>query len=177
MAESEKETTRHRAIQEIKAQAFSAKKHAVVTGHLSFFQGGNCDLIYTTSDLETYTYIFYLCTPPEVVHERRRKDVQERSELSTEALQKWQHFELSKVRPLCYEHSILLHIIPGQAPDRSKLINLLRDLEANSTEEANKAVVHERIRSVIKGMSEQFKSALVFDGDKTLVTEDTGALF
>lgn len=177
MADSEKEIVRRHAIQQIKTEAFNAQKHAVITGHFSFWQGDKCDFVYTTSDLETYTHIFYLCTPPEVVHERRRKDVRERAELSCEALQEWQQAELSKARDLCYAHSILLHIIPGEAPDRSKLVNLLRDLEVNFTGESNKAVVQERVCSIVKNMPERVKSALVFDGDKTLIAENTGALF
>jgi uracil phosphoribosyltransferase/phosphoserine phosphatase len=136
--------------------------------------------VYTSNDLDTFTHILYLDVPAELVAERSRDDTQKnRPASSVNHLRRWQLAEKTELRSLCRHHGILFSLVSSPPPTMlNKISRLLRDFR-DHTEECNLSRAETRLDEVLKDSSGEVKleTVVVMDADRTLASEDTGALF
>ncbi|KAH7872100.1 uracil phosphoribosyltransferase-domain-containing protein [Lentinula edodes] len=174
----EKTVWRERAIDQIQEDCTISGRVALVAGHFMFWDeyDKTPQLGWTEHDQTTFTHILYLHVPPDVIAQRRMNDSNRaRSSISDEHLRKWQQAECDQLRLVCLEHKILFSIVP---PSRHKIAKLLRNFQRN-TEEYNLSCARDRLDEVVREVAGpgKLKTTLVMDGDRTLIAEDTGALF
>lgn len=72
--EASKEIHRGLAIRAIAQQCRDSGQISVVTGHLTFWIGGEAKPVFTQGDPETFTHILYLKNPRETIAEHRPRD-------------------------------------------------------------------------------------------------------
>lgn len=181
--ETEMTQLRQQAIRHIQKDAAARGSTAVVTGHSMFWseEVESPTSVLTEDDLDVYTHIIYLEVPAEVIIERRRSDTQrERLQVSTSHIEKWQQTEMQELRSICRENNILFVKMSGNSQNTmSKVVKLLEAFRTHcavSSVEIAESVVRNTIaRESMLG--KQLQTMLVFDADKTLAAEDTGALF
>ncbi|ESZ91850.1 uracil phosphoribosyltransferase [Sclerotinia borealis F-4128] len=167
------------AIQKIGDQSTELGCVAIVAGHFMFWEEGGTNqpvLVWNSADAEVYTHIIYLKVPAAIVQQNRLKDKErKRSQASVQHLNKWQEKEMFGLRETCYQNAILITCV-GALDQVSKLVlNFRHDSESNNLVLANTMLT----RQVLSADAEQDwpETMLVMDGDRTLVAEDTGALF
>ena len=178
LEEPEKQHWRQLAIDTIGRKCADNGQVAVVAGHLMFWpeeeEAGQP--VYTRSDLDVFTHIFYLDIPAELVAQRRLDDMaRNRPSVSVDHLRKWQQAEKTELRRLCLHHGILFSLVPHPALP-SKVSTLLRDFRQH-TEEYNLSRAESRLDEALAAGQGQLETVLVMDADRTLASEDTGALF
>ncbi|KAG8749303.1 hypothetical protein FRC11_011450 [Ceratobasidium sp. 423] len=173
MHDQQKYGTRERAIRVISAECASSGRVGVVAGHLLFWdEHAPAQLAWTAADASVYTHIFFLDVPSEVVAKRRSGDtVRARPPASLAHLEKWASAEQSQLREICLENGILFTITSP-----SKVATLLRDVQCH-TESFNLDRAGEYLDSIVSTHKSNSNSILVLDGDRTLIPDDTGALF
>ena len=169
---------RQEAIFRIKSKSLSEKKVAIVAGHYMFWSETKKvgTVVCTEADKSTYTHILYLNVPEEVIESRRQGDVKRnRSPASRTHLRKWQDNEKTQLRQICCEYGILFTVISSESTQFSRIVALLQDFRAHS-EELNLSRAKLKLEEIIaeRGPSDLM---LVMDADRTLASEDTGALF
>ncbi|KAJ3863985.1 uracil phosphoribosyltransferase-domain-containing protein [Lentinula novae-zelandiae] len=169
MDDREKISWRERAIDQIREDTITGRV-ALVVGHFMFWDEYNKtpQLGWTEHDQTTYSHILYL-------HRRMDDSNRIRSSISVEHIRKWQQVECDQLRLTCLEHKILFSIVP---PSRPEIAKLLRKFQRN-TEEYNLSCARHRLDEVVREVAGpgKLKTMLVMDGDRTLIAEDTGALF
>ncbi len=170
---------RQRAIDKIGKTCTSSRKVAVVTGHFMFWteekEGGQA--VHTPNDFSTYTHILYLDVPAEDVFQRRLNDKDKiRPSTSVPKLHEWQQTEKTQLRRLCYENLILFSNVSSKTMLLSRVLSLLRDFRQQS-EQHNVSCALKVLDGTFLTTPNQLETVLVFDADKTLAAEDTGALF
>ncbi|KAE8382870.1 uracil phosphoribosyltransferase-domain-containing protein [Aspergillus bertholletiae] len=177
LGDRSRQTFRSFAVNNIKRKCMALKKAGVVTGHLMFWnEGQDAEPVYTQTDWDTFTHIIYLDVPPEEILKRRLNDTNRaRSNISVNHVQRWVEVEKRALRQLCYRHSILFCAVsPSMIPkDVERLVcdfithdegyNLLHALS-----------VLDNIPAVQRGI---LRRMIVFDADRTLASQDTGAMF
>ncbi|KIK59250.1 hypothetical protein GYMLUDRAFT_74517 [Collybiopsis luxurians FD-317 M1] len=169
----EKTLWRERAIDWIMEDSTRSGRVAVVAGHFMFWDEPDKagQVVWTAHDEQTYTHILYLDVPPDTVAQYRLNDrARARSVVSQEHLRRWQDTERDQLRLLCLQHGILFaNITPHKAPI------LLRDIHLH-TEDHNLSCAQSKLDDALSSPVHS-KTMLVFDGDKTLIADDTGELF
>lgn len=182
--EEEKIHWRQRAIESIRQKSAESGRAAVVTGHFMFWSEGDeaGRPVYTQSDLDTYTHIVYLDTPPETVAEWRQRDpFRRRWPAPVEIIRRWQLAEKTELRQLCRDNGILFVALPCDEPrTTARIIAMLLDFRQH-TEAHNLACAKKRLEDALAAHRNHcqgnLQTALVLDADRTLAAEDTGALF
>ncbi|KAK3303901.1 uracil phosphoribosyltransferase-domain-containing protein [Chaetomium strumarium] len=169
------------AIKAIGEQSCSSGLAAVVTGHLMFWDEDNdylTEMVYTQSDLDTYTHIVYVNPAPELVVQWRQGDLsRNRPPVSAEHIRKWQQFEKAELRRLCRDNGILFISVPDAETVLDRVAALLLDFERH-TEGHNLDKAVDMLRSVLdRHREKKMQTTLVLDGDRTLAPVDTGPLF
>lgn len=176
--DSEKTVYREIAIQHIAARCQSEGKIGIVAGHLTLWTGTGALEVYTQADLETYTHILYLDTPPETIYEYRLNDKsRDRPEMSVGDLRRWQWSEKSRAKTLCRHHGIMfftLHV--SLEHGFTRVASLMRDIRDHSEEENLRRALA-RLDDIVAPSANKIESVLVLDADKTLAPIDTGARF
>lgn len=182
LEEQGKKYWRQRAINTIQANCSDSGQVAVVAGHFMFWseEQETVTIVCTQSDLDVYTHILYLDISTDIVEQRRRNDTgKNRPSLSASHLRKWQQEEKTQLRNLCRHHGILFSLIsPYQTEETflEKVSTLLLDFK-DHTEKHNLNQAMSRLDRVVAAGEGQLNTMLVMDADKTLATEDTGAIF
>jgi uracil phosphoribosyltransferase/phosphoserine phosphatase len=163
------------AIEIISNKCRDSGKTGIVTGHyLLWDEGKECVNVCTPNDLAIYSHMLYLDMPPAVIVGRRREDIiKRRAEFSVGHLRKWQETEKKALREACQCHGILYcslssHLLPLGVE------KLLRDFSCQNVYN-NLLVALGTLDGAIVNR-EQLKM-VVFDADRTLNAEDTGAMF
>ena len=179
MREQEKVHWRQLAIDTIRKQCVASERVAVVAGHFMFWpeeeEVGRP--VYTQHDLGTYTHILYLDVPAGTVAQRRLDDVERgRPSASVTHLCKWQQAEKTQLRRLCRHHGILFSLLPAHSMPLDNALLLLRDFQYR-TEKVNLFLAQRMLDDALRAKLSQLKTVLLFDADRTLAAEDTGALF
>ncbi|KAJ3996124.1 uracil phosphoribosyltransferase-domain-containing protein [Lentinula boryana] len=169
MEEHEKTLCRERAIKDIQQTCALTGRVAVVVGHFMFWdekdEAGRS--VWTGSDQTIFTHILYLDIPAQVVALRRHMDSRRiRPAISEEHIRKWQRAEREQLRILSLEHRILFSAIPPE-----KVAMHLRYFREH-TEDHNVSRAEHTLDEAFRE-----ETTLVFDGDRTLIPEDTGMLF
>lgn len=171
MSNDDKVHWRELAIEAIGKKSAESGQTAVVTGHYMFWSDEEevGSVVCTPKDLDVYTHILYLHVPVQAIVDRRRDDKERaRPAVSKTRVAQWQELEERELRQLCRQHSILFCLVSP-----SQILRLLQDFRVHS-EEHNLIEAKRRLDSAIQS---QKKTVLVIDGDRTLATGDTGALF
>ncbi|KAF5350833.1 hypothetical protein D9757_013532 [Collybiopsis confluens] len=176
MDEGEKTHWRERAIDKIAEDSALSGRVGVVAGHYQFWNPEDKvgQIVWTEHDAEVFTHILYLDIPARTVAEYRLGDLKRaRAFCSEEHLQKWQDAERDQLRLLCLEKGILFSNVPP-----SKVATFLRDIRLHN-EDHNLSCAQKRLDQAISQSSppSQLETVTVFDCDRTLIAEDTGALF
>ncbi|KIY68252.1 hypothetical protein CYLTODRAFT_453691 [Cylindrobasidium torrendii FP15055 ss-10] len=149
----------------------------IVAGHFLFWDIGNGardppPSIWTSGDAETYTHILYLKSTVEIIASRRQNDsLRKRPALSVEHLERWQEEEIRQLRETCLRNGILFSEVPQE-----KVSSVLRDI-VHHTEAHNLSLSRSHLDTICRSPSFASETVLLLDGDKTLIEEDTGALF
>ncbi|WPH04569.1 Hypothetical protein R9X50_00746100 [Acrodontium crateriforme] len=168
---------RRNAINEIHRIAAKDGKTAVVAGHCMFWSATSATSIVTDKDLEIYTHIIYLDVDAHIIAERRENDASRAREyLSVGTLALWQEAELKWLRENCNKHNILLSILYNE--NSTNLLNHVSDMLRNFDEhnEANNMrEIQAQIDTIVSRT--EWETVMVVDGDRTLIAEDSGALF
>lgn len=177
-SEADKLQWRQLAVTKIRDACAASDRVGVVVGHFMFWDEDDASgqIVLTESDWDTFTHILYLDVPTELIEQRRRDDSQRsRRAVSPDHLHRWQEAEKAGLRRLCGEHGILFCCVsPGPAL-LGKVTSLLHDFRVhNEVYNHAKAVV--RLEEIFAGRK-HLETALVLDGDRTLIAEDTGELF
>jgi uracil phosphoribosyltransferase/phosphoserine phosphatase len=171
---------RQAAIEHIGRESVKFGLTAVVTGHFMFWSEGDVagQTVYTQGDLDTYTHIVYLDTPPETVATWRQLDTRTRCPTTAEHLRRWQEAEKTELRRLCRSNGILFMSVSDPTKALDKIVMLLLDF-AQHTEKHNLSSAKNQLEDVISAYPcrEKLQTALVLDADRTLAAEDTGVLF
>ena len=179
MEEEEKRHWRQRAIDTIGKNCVDSGQVAVVAGHFMFWsQKEEVGLpVYTRNDFDVFTHILYLDMPAELIAQRHLDDT-ERNRTATSAshLRKWQHEEKAQLRHLCRNHGILFLLIAPCATLVKEVSVLLQDFRYHN-EQYNLSQAEKRLDDAVLASKGQLETILVMDADRTLATEDTGALF
>ncbi|KAK6591835.1 uracil phosphoribosyltransferase [Botrytis cinerea] len=135
------------------------------------------DQVWTASDLEVYTHIIYISVPAGTIAERRQKDTtRSRTPTSAEHLQRWQDIEQNMLKALCRESGIAFSVLASTS-------NLVVDCAQQlcnfrlHTEIHNLKHAEDRLDEIFGPNREKLETVLVVDGDKTLTSMDTGAMF
>ncbi|RYP26224.1 hypothetical protein DL768_011789 [Monosporascus sp. mg162] len=171
---------RKHAIDTIWKESAKSGKCAIVAGHFMFWSADEAEgrRVVTQNDLESYTHIFYLGVPPEVIACRRLEDTtRSRTELSVDHLRRWQSAEITELRKLCRLHGILFSVVPeGGSFNASRFCSLIRDARVH-TEEENLSRVMQRLDELLASDLDRVETILLTDADRTLASDDTGQLF
>lgn len=177
-SDSEKAVYREIAIQHIAAKCQSDQRVGIVAGHLTLWTGTGALEIHTQADLETYTHILYLDTPPETISEYRLNDQKrERPEMSVEELRRWQWSEKSRAKTLCRQHGIMfINLRLPLEPGISRATSLMRDIRDHSEQENLRRALA-RLDDIVAPSSNKIETVLVLDADKTLAPLDAEARF
>lgn len=165
---------RKQAIEAIGQECAHTGRIGMVAGHLLLREQGGPQSVWTHSDENIYTHMFYLDVSPEVVEERRKKDTKERKHVELEDLRKWQEEEKTALGNLCYKHSILFSTVVD--PPLEPALELIRDFQLHS-EKHNLALAEQRLDAAVALNLPRLQTMLVLDGDKTLAPQDTGKIF
>ncbi|MDI1493105.1 MAG: hypothetical protein OHK93_004892 [Ramalina farinacea] len=176
MKDNEKEHWRKLAIETIGKESAESGKPAIVTGHYMFWSDEEAvgSVVCTKKDLDVYTHILYLDVPVKWIVDRRRDDKERaRPPISKTRVEEWQEFEKRELRRLCREYGILFSLVSPDPTSLSQILRLLQDFRVHS-EEYN---LIEAKRQLDDAIQSQQNTVLVIDGDRTLATGDTGALF
>ncbi|KAJ3748043.1 uracil phosphoribosyltransferase-domain-containing protein [Lentinula detonsa] len=177
MEEHEKMRWRELAINDIQQKCALTGRVAVVVGHFMFWdekdEAGRS--VWTGSDQKIFTHILYLDIPAQVVALRRHMDSSRiRPAISEEHIRKWQRAEREQLRILCLEHRILFSAIP---PNKVAMhLRYFREHTEDHNVSRAEHTLDEAFREVSGGQEKQ-ETTLVFDGDRTLIPDDTGILF
>ncbi|KAG8167024.1 hypothetical protein KVR01_002713 [Diaporthe batatas] len=176
--DSEKAVYREIAIQHIAAKCQSDQTVGIVAGHLTLWTGNGALAIHTQADLDTYTHILYLDTPPETIFEYRLNDnKRDRPDMSVEDLRRWQWNEKSRAKTLCRQHGIMfINLRLPLEPGMSRALNLMRDIRDHSEQENLRRALA-RLDDIVAPLSNKIETILVLDADRTLAPLDTGARF
>ncbi|RYP65667.1 hypothetical protein DL769_006246 [Monosporascus sp. CRB-8-3] len=171
---------RKHAIDTIRKASAKSGKCAVVAGHFMFWSADEAEglRVVTQNDLETYTHIFYLEVPPEVIAGRRLGDTKRsRTELTVDHLRRWQSAEIAELRRLCRLHGILFSVVPeGGYFNGSRFCSLIQDARVH-TEEENICRVMQRLDELLAPDLDRVETILLTDADRTLASDDSGQLF
>lgn len=170
---------REQAISVIQNYCAENDRVGVVAGHFMFWGEGEKvgTTAYTQSDLDTYSHIIYLDVPAEIVAQRRSNDTEKpRPEETAPHLCKWQEAEKTQLRRLCRDNGILFSLAFPGSNLLAKTTALLRDFRCH-TETYNMSQAKFGLDDIMATTQGELKTMLVMDADKTLATEDTGALF
>ncbi|KAF7345721.1 Uracil phosphoribosyltransferase [Mycena venus] len=178
MNDVDKTHCREKAISHIGAECAGSGKLGLVAGHFIFWEDESeevGDRVWTDRDAAVFTHIIYLAVPPEEVVQRRANDSHKpRAALSEEHIRKWQEAEREELRGICLEEKIIFTVAPAHA-----VAVLIREIQRR-TDAYNLPCAHDRLDEVVAGFKadEMRRGAmLVFDGDRTLVAQDTGKVF
>ncbi|KAF8143822.1 uracil phosphoribosyltransferase-domain-containing protein [Mycena galopus ATCC 62051] len=180
MSAHDKTRWREKAIAYIADACAASGKIGLVAGHFLFWDDESEEAghrVWTERDAAVFTHILYLNVPPHDVVERRANDRhRHRSAVSQDHIRKWQGEECEQLRRICLQKKIIFTAAPPLAGAVSALIRAIQ----RNTEAYSLSCAQTRLDDVVSG----FRAAkmkrdtmLVFDGDKTLIAEDTGQLF
>ena len=124
-----------------------------------------------------FTHILYLETPAELIAQRCLDDTEKsRTPTSASHLRRWQQEEKTQLRHLCRHHGILFLLITPSATLLKEISILLHDFRYHD-EQYNLSRAKNRLDDVVVACQGQLETVLVMDADRTLATEDTGALY
>ncbi|KAI5289670.1 hypothetical protein KEM54_003460 [Ascosphaera aggregata] len=178
MSAEERVHARQLAVNSIADRCLKEDKVAIVAGHFSFW---NClkrqpEPVVTDDDMKIYSHILYLDTPEDLTRQRTLDDqVQVRQDIPSNDIKQWKDFEILQLRKLCYQHQILFALLESDT-SAAHISAIIEGLLQN--EEANLANARKKLDNILRetGLSRPTKM-MVFDADKTITPEDTGALF
>ncbi|KAK1752606.1 uracil phosphoribosyltransferase-domain-containing protein [Echria macrotheca] len=181
LPKTEKAIWRQSAINSIRQNAISTGSMAIVTGHYMFWdeEDGAADKALTQDDLNTYTHIIHLDVPAHTLVERRKNDIERgRPAYSAEHLQKWQLAEGAELRAICGQNGIMFTKVCGDENVATEVENILSAfLEQTSGSHLTHALASLDAGLGKTQLDAQLRTVLMFDGDKTLISEDTGKIF
>ncbi|OAA69839.1 HAD-like domain protein [Cordyceps fumosorosea ARSEF 2679] len=176
--EEEKRRVRERAIGGVAQECSSRNRSALVAGHYMFWTEGESQghVVATASDLSVYTHIIYLEVPAPAILQRRLDDIGRCREAASAAhLHRWQRAEIDQLRGLCRHHSIFFSAVPQHSSPLPFTLRLVRHF-AQTNASCNNALVESKVEAALVG-EERAETVLVVDADKTLASEDAGAMF
>jgi hypothetical protein len=124
-------------------------------------------------DEATFTHIVYLHVDSGTVLQPREADTQKRrSRLPAEHLHEWQQQEMLEMRQICYDSGILVTVVK----DLERLPSLLESFQMHN-EEDNEARAEAALDDAVASADTGLRTILAFDGDNSLIGEDTGTMF
>ncbi|KAF7324504.1 Uracil phosphoribosyltransferase [Mycena kentingensis (nom. inval.)] len=178
----EKYAQREQAIAHIHAQCIAEGKIGLVVGHLIFWDeraaGDACHLarecVWTARDAAVYSHIIYLDVPSADVVRRRSSDTtRKRGEVGEAHIRRWQDEEREQLRAICLSKQIVFGAAGAESV--AELVFAIQ----RATESANVARAAQLLDASVEALATAASRSamLVFDADKTLAPEDTGALF
>ncbi|KAK4130803.1 hypothetical protein BT67DRAFT_452146 [Trichocladium antarcticum] len=179
--EDQKTAWRQLAIESISRKSAASGQAAIVTGHFMFWQEDDESgkAVYTQGDLDAYTHILYLETPPKLVEQWRQLDnLRDRPAASVGHLQKWQQAEVMKLRRLCRDNGILFCSLSDSGEAVGRIAAMLLDFRRHS-ENHNLLHAQDRLDGILRsyGGRGKLQTVLLLDADRTLAADDGGALF
>lgn len=152
------------------ANNLRAKDMFIMDGHYSF--GDN--VVFTEADGELYDVFIYLYVKPEIL-EMRMEDSSRNSKYLEYDLNKWQNYEIDQLRKYCHEHDKDFYVIDN--PEKGFLDDISIALEfigaivgGFSCRSFAEYIVGDILRNSLD------KEIVLFDGDKTLIKEDSSAI-
>ncbi|KAF2634375.1 hypothetical protein P280DRAFT_260566 [Massarina eburnea CBS 473.64] len=178
LSPAEQDAARGHAITYIGAQCATNNTTGVVAGHYMLWDDVDDGqekpvTVGVEADWDVYTHIAYLRVDAGDVVKRREDDkVKQRPKLSREQLDQWQKSEIAGLRAECEEKGIWFTIIE----DGASAVERLGDLVTHPNSYRNRVAAEEVLRGVMD-KADFLDTFMVFDADRTLAAEDTGALF
>ncbi|RAL65050.1 hypothetical protein DID88_001157 [Monilinia fructigena] len=178
MDEAQQKHHRKKAIDMIRKMYIDDGRVAVIAGHFMLWDDKKADLIkvWTPNDAIIYSHIIYLDIPADIIQEYRSKDEKKhRFPASKKQLQEWMQREVAGLGKVCAENEILLMSVHTSDP-LNRVLSLLYNFMGQS-EPINLYHAKTKTDDFVARSQGQLETALVIDGDRTLVSEDTGELF
>jgi len=86
-------------------------KHLLASGHFSFINKDDFEVVWTHEDASFYTHIFYIELPSEVIHQQQRNDSTRHRPFTLDQIKVWAEFEKEGIKNACKNNSTKLHII------------------------------------------------------------------
>lgn len=162
----EQSLRRSKLIEQLKQE----KDTFIIDGHYCFFkQTQDYEYVMTKDDALFYDVFLYLYEKPEIISERLKKSYKNISYKNDfESVKEWQDKEIKELRKICHQTNKDFYIID----DVSYLKEFINDLIAGKVK-SNIVIAKE----IVNNMSPISKNIILFDGDKTIVKEDTSRLF
>ncbi|KAF2030452.1 hypothetical protein EK21DRAFT_100492 [Setomelanomma holmii] len=174
-----KTKARQLAIKTIRDNCAKDNTTAVVTGHFMFWREEITfgDIVCTDGNLDTYSQIIYLNVSPETIDNYLSNDAtKQRDSYSVAHLRRWQQAELTEISSLCQKHSILFSAIDAHQIAQGKVHDLILDFDLHS-EGYNSNYAEDKLDDIVRSYLTGAETVVVIEGDKTLTSHDTGALF
>ncbi|OGM39486.1 hypothetical protein ABOM_011746 [Aspergillus bombycis] len=153
-------------------------KAGIVTGQLMFWneEKESGSAVYTQSDLDTYAHIIYLDVPPEEIVKCRLDDPgRDRSHVLIPHVRRWVEAEKQMLRGLCYSNNILFCSVSPSMMAKD-VENFLHDFSKHDERHNLSNALH-ALDSIPAIQSGTLQRMIVLDADRTLTSQDTGALF
>ncbi len=179
--EGAKQRYRELAIKKIEEDSASSSRAAVVAGHYMFWDDEAQEdptIVSTPADWDAYTHMIYLRVPAETVAQRRRDDPKrQRPAISKGHLERWIGVEHSKLQAECLEHGVLFCPLDESDKTLDTVEALLRDFRIHSeSHNLSRAELEldKQLAAVTRDDLGLWRTALVFDADRTLTADDTG---
>ncbi|KAB8291104.1 hypothetical protein EYC80_009792 [Monilinia laxa] len=178
MDEAQQKHHRKKAINMIRKMHTDEGRVAVIAGHFMLWDDEKADLVkvWTSNDAMVYTHIIYLDIPADIIQEYRFNDEKKyRFPASKKQLQEWIKREVAGLGKVCSENEILLTSMHTSDP-----LNRVSTLLYNFMEQSEPInLYHSKVQmdDFVARSQGKLETALVIDGDRTLVSEDTGGLF
>lgn len=178
---SEQAIYRQRAIEHLRQQCTLTGRTGLVTGHFMLWseESGFAIPIYTAADLATFSHVIYMNTSAEEIVSRCISDpLRARQAHPHSAIEEWRRKEESDLRDLCSRNDILYYSLSSTATTE-KVAELCLEFAQHSQEHNLERARHALDSSFDRNPSSvsSTQTTLVFDGDKTLASFDTGKMF
>ncbi len=161
LPDTEKNALRIRYCEQLKARTDSF----ISDGHYSFLD----EVVFTEADGELYDVFIYLYCEPEIIKERLKNSVKNKSfaEISVEQIRKWQSFELESLRTECHKRSKDFYAVHDLTS--SDLQNFIDNIEKGY----GSYNIAEHIADKIIKIYPYPCEIHICDGDKTIIEQDS----
>lgn len=163
------------------AQKLSKEKNLFADGHYCFPTENGYEVVFTEADGQCYDSFLYLRAKPELVKERLNQSEKNKrlAHLTTAQIDNWQEQEISELRDICFTLNKDFIVLDA---DFDSVLKFLEWYDTNHEivngyRQASRLAELCRIHAQCNTSSAGTNKIALFDCDRTIIAEDSGALY
>lgn len=163
------------------AKEISQMDNFFADGHYCFPTECGYNVVFTDADAQCYDTFFFLRTKPELVKERLSQSAKNKAlaHLTNAQIDAWQKKEINELRDICFNLNKDFIVLDG---DTESVLNFIQWYDANHRnvncyQQASRLADLCRIHAKNRFGADSAKKIALFDCDRTIIAEDTGALY